>query len=80
MSVLKLGKKCCLFLQGDYFIQRILNYSPETNSATLKTATTRLSEMTEQCYDHTQSNDQEIFSKTQLESLKFCNLYLVFMF
>jgi len=60
MFVLKLGKKCCLLLQGDYFIQGILNYSPKANSATSKTATARLSEISEHCRDHAQSNDPEM--------------------
>jgi len=60
MFFLKFGRKRCLLLQGNYFIQGILNYSTEANSATLKTATARLSEMSEQYHDHTQSNDPEI--------------------
>jgi hypothetical protein len=59
MFVLKFGKKCCLLLQGDYLIQEILNYSPVANSVTLKTASARLSEMSQQYHDHTQPNDPE---------------------
>ena len=60
MFVLKFGKKMSLLLQGDCFIQEILNYSPEANSVTLKMVTARLSEMSEQCHDHVQPNDPEI--------------------